>query len=81
MPINPLQCNVFLKDQKIAKLVETTISSVVEDSDDLKNVYRDRVKKLCDFVFIKSKNDDYALSIGQKFLYCKLLKCSLHLPH
>ena len=63
---------MFSKDKEIVKLVEATISSIVDNSGDLKNVYLSRVKKSCDFVFIKSRNDDYELSVGQKFLYCKL---------
>ena len=55
--------------------METTISSVVDDSNDFKNVRLSRIKskKPYDFVFIKSRNDDYELSVGQKFLYCKLI--------
>lgn len=79
LSINTLQCNLISRDKKITKLVETTISSVVDNSDDLRNVHRSRIKKQCDFVFIKSRNDDYTLSVGQKFLYCKLFKLKFKL--
>lgn len=56
------------------KLVETTISNIIDDHNDLRNVELRRVKsKRHVFVFIKSRNDDYELSLGQKFLYCKYL--------
>ena len=57
------------------ELVETTISNLIDDHNDLRNVELSRVKskKRHVFVFIKSRNDDYELSLGQKFLYCKYL--------
>ena len=55
------------------ELVQTTVSNIVDNHNDLRNVQLSRVKskKPHDFVFIKSRNDDYELSVGQKFLYCK----------
>ena len=68
-----LMCTLLSKGQKIEKLVETTVRNIVDNCNDLRNVQLSRVKSRepHEFVFIKSRNDDYELTVGQKFLYCK----------
>ena len=63
------------------ELKEIIIRKVV---DNLKNVVPSTIKSKkqhAGFIFIKSRNDDYQLSVGQKFLYCKYNEFVRRLKH